>query len=435
MKVNTLLFLLMLIIVPLAGELNIHPFANTFRLSFGTPVFFFFLLSIRHIPPALSGVLTGIAVVAFRILLNHFLQPGYSFEELLLLHGPAFFYYMVYGLLFQVLGINAEPYRALRVGILAVGIEVAASIAELSVRRSINGDFWDIIKIGKVAFMAMIRSFFVLGFYNIIRLNQSIQHEEAQRQQTERILLLVSDLYEESVQLGKTLSHAEQITRESYELYRELQQNESLKDRDHYARQALRISGQVHEIKKDSQRIYAGLSKLIDSESEVHYMTPQKLGELIVRTNSKYALSLDKSICFTLNFDASLPKLHIYTVLTLINNLASNAVEAIKDSGRIDVAIRFLLEKKDIVSLSVTDNGPGIPERKREMVFTPGYTTKYDEKGQPSTGMGLFYVREVAESLGGTIELAQNNEKNNTGKIQTTFRVILPLRKLTEKGR
>ncbi|NEU26449.1 sensor histidine kinase [Paenibacillus polymyxa] len=434
MKLNTLLFLLMLIFVPLAGELNIHPFKNTFRLSFGTPVFFFFLLSIRHIPPALSGVLAGIAVVAFRISLNHFLHPGFSFEELVTLHGPTFFYYMVYGLLFQVLNINAEPYRALRVGMLSVGIEVAASVAELSVRRSIDGDFWDIVKISQVAFMAMIRSFFVLGFYNMIRLNQSVQHEEAQRQQTERILLMVSDLYEESVQLGKTLSHAEQITRESYGLYRELQQDESLKDREHYARQALRISGQVHEIKKDSQRIFAGLSKLIDSESDVHYMTSQELGELIVRTNSKYAQSLGKSIRFTLNFEPLLPKLHVYTVLTLINNLTSNSVEAMKDSGRIDVSIQILPGQEDIISLSVTDNGPGIPERKREMIFTPGYTTKYDEGGQPSTGMGLFYVREVAESLDGTLELLQN-EDEHTDRLQTTFRIILPLRKLTEKGR
>lgn len=42
MKLNILLFLLMLVVVPLAGELNIHPFSNTFRLSFGTPVFFSF---------------------------------------------------------------------------------------------------------------------------------------------------------------------------------------------------------------------------------------------------------------------------------------------------------------------------------------------------------------------------------------------------------
>ncbi|MOA47298.1 Sensor histidine kinase GlnK [compost metagenome] len=68
------------------------------------------------------------------------------------------------------------------------------------------------------------------------------------------------------------------------------------------------------------------------------------------------------------------------------------------------------------------------------MVFTPGYTTKYDEEGQPSTGMGLFYVREVAESLEGTIEL-QQIEEENTDRLQTTFRITLPLRKLTEKGR
>lgn len=91
MKLNILLFLLMLVVVPLAGELNIHPFSNTFRLSFGTPVFFFFLLSIRHIPPAVSGLLTGLAVVAFRISLSYFTLPDPSFEELVTLHGPTFF--------------------------------------------------------------------------------------------------------------------------------------------------------------------------------------------------------------------------------------------------------------------------------------------------------------------------------------------------------
>ncbi|MFS8580996.1 MAG: ATP-binding protein, partial [Novibacillus thermophilus] len=60
----------MLVIVPLAGELNFYPFNDAFRVSFGTPTFFFFLLLLRKIHPVVSGGLVGFLVVGFPILLD-----------------------------------------------------------------------------------------------------------------------------------------------------------------------------------------------------------------------------------------------------------------------------------------------------------------------------------------------------------------------------
>ena len=63
------IFICMLLIVPLAGEPRIHPFGNefsSFRVSFGSPMFLLFLLWLRNVPMAVSGLAVGIAVVLFR---------------------------------------------------------------------------------------------------------------------------------------------------------------------------------------------------------------------------------------------------------------------------------------------------------------------------------------------------------------------------------
>lgn len=426
MKINIAAFILMLITVPLAGELKFYPFHDDFRVSLGTTFFFFFLLWIQRIPPVLSGLLVGFHVVALRIASDYVLLTDVSFEELVRLHYPALFYYLAYASLFQFLNLNKLPYRPLRVGVLSVVIEFISNLVELSFRHSISLTTIDLFAFGELVLIAVIRSFFVLGFFNIIQLRQSILNEEQQRKEKERILFLVSNLYEESVQLKKTLQYSEDITRECYELYRGLQNSGSINEIANFAQQALRVSGQIHEIKKDNQRILAGLSKMIADQSSSDYMLPVEIGRLIVRTNQKYAVSLDKDIQFLLEIEETLPPMHVYTLLSLINNLVANAVEAILNKGTIKISVRCLDE---FITFRVSDNGPGIPPKKRKVIFTPGYTSKYDVSGKPSTGIGLYYVQEVVKDHGGQIELLDEME---TG--ETVFIIQLPIDELTRKG-
>ncbi|WP_235950024.1 sensor histidine kinase [Paenibacillus apii] len=426
MKTNIAAFVLMLIVVPLAGELKFFPFHDEFRVSLGIPIFFFFLLWIQRIPPALSGFLVGIVVVAFRVILDSLIPGDVSFETLYLKHFPAFFYYLAYAALFQLLRLNQVPYRPVRVGVLSIFTEIFANLVEFAVRHTNEMGQINLAVLGKLLVIAVIRSFFVLGFFNLIQLRQSVLGEEQQRKEKERILLLVSNLYEESVQLKKTLQFAEDITRDGYELYRQLQQVHSLDELDPLARKALSISGQVHEIKKDNQRIYAGLSKLIADEGTADYMDLADITRLIVRTNDKYAESLGKTIQFSIRLNNTFPPLHVYTLLSLMNNLTANAVEAIPKEGAIAISAR---RTDDKIEIQVRDNGPGIPDKKKKRVFTPGYTSKYDISGKPSTGIGLYYIREVVTELQGEIELQDDPE---TG--ETVFTLLFPIDPLTQKG-
>lgn len=426
MKENLLIFTLMIITVPLAGELKFYPFLSNFRVSFGSPTFLFFLLWIRKTPAILSGFIVGTSVIIFRIILDLSSKSNLQLYSIFMLHLPNFFYYLTYSCLFYLTKINQFHDSPLLVGFLSVFIEIISSIVELSFSCSISSNFITASILSKIIIIAVIRSFFVLSFFNIIKLRQAKLAMEHQQEQNRHMLLLISNLYEESVQLKKSLQNAEDITRDCYDLYRYVQTHSSLEIKEEFAPKLLLIAGQVHEIKKDNQRIYSGLAKMISDENSTDYMSISEIGTIIVHTNQKYANSLGKNIIFQLNIDEAIPSFHVYTVLSLVNNLVSNAVESICNIGLIKISV---LKSEEWIEFKVLDNGEGVPQKKRELIFKPGYTTKYDIYGKPSTGMGLPYVKEVVKNLNGIVTVQSELEKN-----ETTFTIQLPINSLVEKG-
>ncbi|WP_332632626.1 sensor histidine kinase [Halalkalibacter flavus] len=416
------IFMIMLIAVPLAGELKFYPFDGDFRVSFGTPVFFFFLLWLRNYYPLLSGLIIGMAVVMFRVFLIGVKGDEINTVEAFTMHAPAFFYYVTYGFLFSVMNVHRFYDRPLLVGLAGVLLEIGASMAEISLRYMLSGNVMTVSTFILIIEIAVIRSFFVLGFFNILLFRQAKLAKEQQQKKMEHMSMLISNLYAETVQLNKSMKHAEEITRTCYDLYRKLKTSSE----QGLATTALNIAGQVHEIKKDNQRIYAGLSNLISSESITDYMRIEELGKIIIKSNKKYARLLGKEITFFLDIKGDHPTYHTYLLLSLINNLVSNAAEAIKNSGIITISA-YLCDQK--VVFHVTDNGPGIPKKKQEHIFKHGFTTKYDLSGKPSTGIGLSYVKEVVESMGGTIAL-----KDDTDNETTTFVFEIPIEHLIQKG-
>ncbi|MEH7117535.1 ATP-binding protein, partial [Neobacillus vireti] len=57
----------------------------------------------------------------------------------------------------------------------------------------------------------------------------------------------------------KTLKNTENITKESYDLYRNLKEQEKRDNvfNQQFSQKLLRIAGEIHEVKKDNQRIFA----------------------------------------------------------------------------------------------------------------------------------------------------------------------------------
>ncbi len=96
-------------------------------------------------------------------------------------------------------------------------------------------------------------------------------------------------------------------------------------------------------------------------------------------------------------------------------NLISNAIDAIGKDGLIKVTS---LRNDQNITISVTDNGPGIPREQQKKVFDPFFTTKNTGNG---TGLGLWVTYDIVKRMGGTITLKSEMEKG------TTFRVKLPI--------
>ena len=79
-------------------------------------------------------------------------------------------------------------------------------------------------------------------------------------------------------------------------------------------------------------------------------------------------------------------------------NLVSNAVEACDDGGTVRVRL-YRGRGMDRFTISVLDDGMGIPPDIKAKMFTEFFTTK----GNKGTGLGLAVTRKLITALGGTI--------------------------------
>lgn len=367
-----------------------------------------------------AGLLTGIAVVCFRLFLDWFQADTFHFLDDFWLHFPVFFYYFVFASFFYFFKINRLYESPFLIGVYGILIEIIASLVELSFRSYAAHIEITAASLAIIGGVAIIRSFFVLGFFNILILRETRLAEEQQRKRNEQILLLISNLYVEMFQLKKSTRNAEGLTSECYLLYRKLKNSNNQEN----AQTALKIAGDLHEIKKDSQRIYAGLAKLMLKENLDDYMKVDEIISIIIHSNKNYGEMLGKTIDYKSNVIGHHPPYHTFILFSLINNLVSNAVEAIEKIGQIALSIDKVGDK---VKITINDNGSGIPEKNKLLIFEPGFTTKFDQDGIASNGIGLSYIKNVIESIGGEIRLTDSSKSEGT-----TFEILLPSAKLTD---
>lgn len=91
---------------------------------------------------------------------------------------------------------------------------------------------------------------------------------------------------------------------------------------------------------------------------------------------------------------------HIGQILT---NLITNAADALDEHGITDKSIHISVnanEANNTLTVSVKDNGPGVPIELRESIFENFFTTKEAGKG---TGLGLHIARELAREHHGDL--------------------------------
>ncbi len=124
------------------------------------------------------------------------------------------------------------------------------------------------------------------------------------------------------------------------------------------------------------------------------------------------------------NLDPDLPKLVVNgpQIQQVLTNFLVNARDALaeRSTRRIIEVTTETCHKagRNVVVISVRDNGTGIPEETLPKIFTPFFTSKEASKG---TGLGLSVSLGIAESHDGTIEV------DSTPGEGSTFSLVLPI--------
>ncbi|WP_104091885.1 sensor histidine kinase [Arthrobacter sp. GMC3] len=144
----------------------------------------------------------------------------------------------------------------------------------------------------------------------------------------------------------------------------------------------------------------------------------------------KGAQADERGVKLELSGSGTLPpgRLNNRELVTLLGNLVDNAIDAaagpptgpdgVGQTARIPTVWADLLVADGALTITVADNGPGLPTTDLDVLSRIGTTGK-DSAGPGGRGYGLALIRRTAAALGGTIEA-----ENDGGAVMT---VVVPL--------
>ena len=167
-------------------------------------------------------------------------------------------------------------------------------------------------------------------------------------------------------------------------------------------------------------------SRLDADLSEAEYQTID-LGDLIRNFVNSRRLTLDGQSKIALQFQTPktpvMARVVVDRLVQVLDNLFVNATSFSPDGG---VIVLSLQRKGDDAVVTMADDGPGIPENKRDTIFNRFYSERPEgETFGRHSGLGLSISRQIIEALGGKI--TANNRKRRRGAFKTGAEMVITL--------
>lgn len=147
--------------------------------------------------------------------------------------------------------------------------------------------------------------------------------------------------------------------------------------------------------------------------------------DLVTARNTRQDITLDVDVK---NYILRAKPMHISEFNSILTNLYTNSVKAIKTAGaKGHISIIAFRSSNNRIVVDFSDNGCGIKETHRNQIFDAFFTTTNDHNVYASEaqhmrgmGLGLKIVKDIVESNGGNIMLIQPRPR-----FTTTFRMEL----------
>lgn len=182
---------------------------------------------------------------------------------------------------------------------------------------------------------------------------------------------------------------------------------------------------------KESDRLQALVDRMLAPVRRSHHRLPVNIHEVLERVRRLVLSEFPSGLEVRRDYDTSLPELEgdLEQLIQMVLNIVRNAAQALEaaqsqrtELGRIVLRTRAARQvtlhrqlHRLALALSITDNGPGIPEAIREEIFDPLVS------GHPQGhGLGLTIAQTVVHQHGGAISCISS-------PMGSQFEIVLPV--------
>jgi len=164
------------------------------------------------------------------------------------------------------------------------------------------------------------------------------------------------------------------------------------------------VSAMLEQSVATMRKIINELSEITKIEANYHEKSETVKFETILKEVELTIKDKINKSQATIDLDLQVPTIEFSrkNLRSILYNLLSNAIKYRSPARMPEITIKTTAEKGFVV-ISVKDNGLGIPEGKKDLIFTPFTRYKKEVEG---TGIGLYLVKKIVENVGGKIKVA-----------------------------
>jgi len=393
----------------LMGQVNFYPFGTDFRITIGVVAFTFLLLYFHTIPIISSSIITGLSVLMLRVGIDIFAN-SMGLEAAFYKHMPGMMYYITYGIIIEGSSFRKLFEKPIFFIMALTTADILSNIFELLIRNQLNNNSFDAI-FSTIMLAAVIRSCLVLALFWIIKYYSLFVTKEEHQKRYKELLILTSKLKSEIFFLKKSMQDIENAMAKSYRIYNTIKESNPMgkEEIEKITADCLNLSIDIHEIKKDYNRIVISMEKLMPTGDIHKTMRISEIFETIGDIFDRYIEAISKDITLSFEMEKNYRIKEYFIIMSILNNLIQNSVEACFRSDSF-IKVRCF-SHESMLFFAVSDNGKGIGEKERELIFEPGFTTKFNpETGHVSTGLGLTHIKILLEHLEGKIKIDEGIE-------------------------
>jgi signal transduction histidine kinase len=166
----------------------------------------------------------------------------------------------------------------------------------------------------------------------------------------------------------------------------------------------------------------------MEADKIEYHFSPVSLADLIDSVKFEFVnQAASKKIEFDINKDPAIPPVEAdeNKLRVVLENLIDNAIKYTEKGGKVTVRLsgQKLNSAGEIVEISVSDSGIGIPPEDKSKIFGKFFRSANAVSFEPDgSGIGLYMSKDIVEKHGGTLSY-ETSDKGGT-----TFHLVLPVR-------